>query len=119
MWPFSRRDRAGWSMPQPEGKDRQCSGGFAGSGPVLQPIMPLDLPVKVRSLGFAGQVRFPVFETASRGHTGFAGSGPVFTSRCRMASISAEGSLTCGGDHLNRSECEPVRPSSNVTSTFR
>jgi len=24
-------------------------GGFAGSGPVLQPIMPLDLPVKVRS----------------------------------------------------------------------
>ena len=25
------------------------SGGFAGSGPVLQPIMPLDLPVKVRS----------------------------------------------------------------------
>jgi hypothetical protein len=22
--------------------------GFAGSGPVLQPIMPLDLPVKVR-----------------------------------------------------------------------
>ena len=24
-------------------------GGFAGSGPVLQPTMPLDLPVKVRS----------------------------------------------------------------------
>ena len=24
-------------------------GGCAGSGPVLQPIMPLDLPVKIRS----------------------------------------------------------------------
>ncbi len=39
-------DPAGFDCPRPDGSDIER---FAGSSPVLQPIMPLDLPVKVRS----------------------------------------------------------------------
>ena len=38
-----------WRMTNGAASRGQSRGSFAGSEPVLQPIMPLDLPVKVRS----------------------------------------------------------------------